>query len=145
MSKDFCIIHLKDGIIQNRKPITVLFHSLKDGKYLIEISNHNKRSNRQNRYYWQMLAEYFQPGLLNIGWQHVKTKDEAHLFMADIFLKVKEVNKETGEIKERTRSTTELSKEEFSIYLNELWQWAAEWLHVTIPEPNEQTILSYGD
>lgn len=143
MSKGLFILSMEGGHVKNNTAFIKFIRGLKDGKHKVEISEINKRSLNQNSYYWQMLTEYFQPGLLNIGWQHVKTKDDAHFFMADIFLKAKEINKETGEIKERTRSTTELTKVEFNIYLNELWQWAAEWLHVTIPAPNEQTILSY--
>lgn len=142
MTKQFAIITIKDGQIVNKGAIRKLL-ALADGKYLFEISGADKRSNPQNNYYWQILTEYFQPGLTDLGWQHIKTKEDAHVFMADMFLKIKEVNNETREMKERTRSTTELTKAEFNVYLNELWQWAAEWLHVAIPEPNAQTMLSY--
>lgn len=143
MAKSICIIHTEGGHIENVTSFTKWLRGLKDGKHILTAAPYNKRSLSQNNYYWLIMTDYFQPGLLNIGWQHVKTKDDAHFFMADIFLKVKEFNKETGEVKERTRSTTELTKEEFNVYLNELWQWAAEWLHVTIPAPNEQTMMSY--
>lgn len=145
MSKEFCIVHLKDGIVQNRKPVTILFQSLKDGKYLLEVSKADKRTNPQNRYYWQMLTLFVQPALYQQGWAEIKTKEDAHVFVSEIFLKVKIVNQVTGEIKERIKSTTELNKDDFNIYLEEIWRWAAEYLSITIPAPNEQTILSYGN
>lgn len=51
------------------------------------------------------------------------------------------VNEETGEEKTRIRSTTELTKIEFNTYLEEIWQWAAEYLSITIPAPNERFVL----
>ena len=141
MAKNFCIVNLVDGKIQNPKAIKTLIESLKDGKWQVEISLIDKRSSPQNRYYWQMLTEYVQPGLYNTGWREIKTKDDAHEFVAKIFLKVKMVNENTGQATERVKSTTELSKEQFSVYLEEIWQWAAEYLSITIPAPNEQFTL----
>lgn len=137
MKKDFAIITIKDGIIQNRKALKELF-TVKDGKYKVELSKINKRSLNQNSYYWLMLTEYVQPGLYDQGWSHIKSKEDAHEFVADLFLKVKVVNEETGEMKERIKSTTELSKTDFNVYLEEIWQWAAEYLTITIPSPNQQ-------
>lgn len=145
MSKVWAILKKENGQIANKKVIRFLFEQLKDGKYQVEVFPHDKRSNPQNNYYWQMLSLYVQPALYNEGWQQIKTKEDAHVFVADLFLKVKMINETTGEVRERTKSTTELSKEEFNIYLSEIWQWAAEYLSTTIPAPNEQTILSYGD
>lgn len=141
MGKHFCILSISEGAIQNPKAIRTLVNSLKDGKYKIEISPLSTRSLSQNAYYWMMLTEYVQPALYDAGWRDIKNKEAAHEFVADLFLKVKLINEETGEMKERTRSTTELSKTEFNTYLEEIWQWAAEYLSVSIPAPNEQFVL----
>lgn len=135
---------MKGGHVQNRKPLTLLFQMLKDGKYKVEVSEINKRSLNQNAYYWLIITDYIQPALYAEGWEKIKTKEDAHEFVSDLFLKVKVWNEKTGEMKELPRSTTDLTKEEFNIYLNEIWQWAAEYLSINIPEPNQQTILSYG-
>lgn len=144
MSKAWAILKKENGEIANKKIIRALFDSLKDGKHLIEVSGADKRSNRQNNYYWMMLTQYLQPALYAEGWAHIKTKEDAHEFISDLFLKVKVINETTGEVKERVRSTTELNKEDFNVYLEEIWRWAAEYLSIAIPAPNEQTILQYG-
>lgn len=143
MSKVWAILRKENGEIANKKVIRFLFDQLKDGRYQVEVFPHDKRSNPQNNYYWQMLTNYVQPALYNEGWQHIKTKEDAHVFVADLFLKVKIINENTGEVRERTKSTTELSKIEFNTYLEEIWQWAAEYLSVTIPAPNENIMIEY--
>lgn len=143
MAKSFTIIHIKDGILQNRKAVKILFDSLKDGRHKLEVTEINKRSLNQNAYYWLILTEYIQPALYNEGWSDIKTKEDAHVFVSDIFLKRKSVNEATGEIKELPISTTELTKADFNIYLNDIWRWAAEYLSINIPEPNQQTIFNY--
>lgn len=135
--KSHTYIHIENNKPVNSKVIDDLFIR-KNGSYKLEISNADKRSLNQNRYYWLILTDYIQPGLYDLGWREIKTKEDAHDFMRDLFLKVKELNELTGEIRERTKSTTELSTTEFNVYLEEIAQWAAEWLHVEIPEPNQQ-------
>lgn len=141
MTKVFGILVKENGEIANKAKVRQLFDQLKDGRYRVEIDKWDKRSNPQNNYYWLILSDYVQPALLEQGWQHVKTKEDAHFFVADLFLRVKVVNEETGEVRERVRSTTELTKGEFNVYLNEIWQWAAEYLQTVIPEPNQALSL----
>lgn len=131
------ILHFNHGTLLNRTTGKKFFGQL-HGKYLIEAAKFNKRSNPQNSYYWLMLTMYVQPALYEAGWDNIKTKDDAHEFVAEMFLTVKMTNEKTGESKPRVRSTTELTKEEFNIYLEEIWRWAAEYLGITIPSPNEQ-------
>lgn len=114
---------------------------LKDGRYEIAVTKVSKRSNPQNAYYWMMLTNYIQPALYDQGWDHIKTKEDAHEFVRELFLKTKVVNENTGEMKERIRSTTELSKEDFGIYLEEIWRWSAEYLGIAVPSPNEQLTM----
>lgn len=142
MAHPFCIVEIgEDGLMVNTKPIEKVRKQLKAGKYEVIFKRVNKRSNQANRYYWFMLTHYVQPGLYDAGWSDIKTKDDAHIFVANMFLKVKMVNENTGEIMERVRSTTELSKEETSVYWEEIWRWSAEYLGVVIPAPNEQFVL----
>lgn len=145
MQKHFAIVSIKDGNVVNRKTLEKFFEEVKkkDGKYQLEASEITKRSLAVNRYYWLILTEYVQPGLYNAGWREIKTKEDAHLFVADMFLKVTMINEESGEEKKRVRSTTELTKTEFNVYLEEIWQWAAEYLGITIPAPNEALSFNY--
>lgn len=141
MAKYLCILNLRDGKITNPKTIKTLVESLKDGKWKVEISTLDKRSLDQNSYYWLMLSDYVQPGLYEAGWSDIKTKEDAHIFVTKLFLTVKMVNEKTGEVTERVRSTTDLSKMEMSVYWEEIWQWSATYLGVVIPEPNQQFTL----
>lgn len=143
MSKQFCIINLKGGIVQNRKPVTVLFQSLKDGKYLLEISGADKRSNPQNRYYWGLVVPMIQKGIKDLGTE--LTKEETHEFLKARFNLSDLVNKDTGETISIPVSTTRLNKEQFSEYIEKIQRFSAEFLSITIPDPGVQTIMSYGD
>jgi hypothetical protein len=141
VKKHFCIVSIESGKITTMAPFVKMLWELKDGKYEIAIRSLNKRSLNQNSYYWLIMTDYIQPGLYNAGWSSIKTKEAAHEFVAGMFLKVKLVNESTGEMTERVRSTTELNKTEFNVYLEEIWQWAAEYLGVAIPSPNQQFVL----
>ena len=138
MSKNWCLLHIRNGEIQNKSQVKKLFDQLRDGKWKIEIERHNKRTTNQNDYYWQMLSNYIQPALLNAGWQEIKTKEDAHEFVKELFLKIKMINETTGETMFRVKSTTELNTTDFNVYLEEIWQWASQYLMITIPAPNEQ-------
>lgn len=141
MSKHTVFIQMDSGKLINPKPLKTILSSLQDGKYKVDISTMNIRSLNQNSYYWLIITDYVQPALYNLGWSDIKTKEAAHEFVADLFLKQKQINEQTFEQKTRTRSTTELTKEEFNIYLEEIWRWAAEYLSISIPAPNEQFVL----
>lgn len=141
MAKYFCIARVEGGKIQNPKAIKTLIEALKDGKYKFEISSLNTRSLSQNSYYWLILTDYIQPALYNAGWADIKTKEAAHEFVADLFLKVKIINENTLEEKIRVKSTTELNKEDFNIYLEDIRRWSSEYLSTVVPEPNQQFVL----
>ena len=140
MSKELYIRIDDSKQLKNTAILWDYLRTLKDGKYKITISKADKRSLQQNNYYWEILDEYVQPLLYELGWEHIKNKEAAHEFMCSLFLKVSDVNIQTGEMKERIRSTTELTKIEFSTYLEEIWKWAAEF-GVVIPSPNEQLTI----
>ncbi len=119
------------------------FKELKAGRYKATIAKAKQRSLQQNDYYWLILTEYVQPALYDAGWREIKSKHDAHEFTRSMFLKEKIVNEVTGEVIERTKSTTELTTIQFMEYLEEIWQWAAEYLSITIPAPNTQTTIDY--
>lgn len=141
MTKSFTIVEINGGIVQNRKPITTLFRSLKDGKYLIEISGADKRSNPQNRYYWGLVVPLIQKGIKDLGTE--LTKEETHEFLKARF-NVQELYKDTGEQISIPVSTTRLNKEQFSEYIEKIQRFASEFLSITIPDPGVQTTMSYA-
>lgn len=135
-----CIIHIRNGEIINKSAVRKAFDSLKskDGVWFADFEDKRKRSLPQNSYYWMILTEYIQPGLYEAGWREIKTKEDAHDFVRGLFLKSKSVNEISGETVERIKSTTELTTSQFSEYLDEIAQWAAEYLSIQIPSPNQQ-------
>lgn len=136
--KQSLFIQIRDGQVVNRSAVRKTFEALPDGRYLLDISQKKKRSNDQNAYYWAIMTDYIQPALYDLGWREIKNKEAAHDFCRDMFLKVKVVNEVTGDERMKTKSTTELSTTEFNEYLEEISQWSAEFLGITVPAPNEQ-------
>lgn len=145
--KAWCIIRSIDGKPASQKKIADLFAQLKgkDGAYKLELSTFGKRSLNANAYYWMILTDYVQPALYDVGWREVKTKDDAHIFVTNLFLKTKMVNEQTWEETTRVKSTASLSVKEFGEYLEEIIQWAAEYLSIEIPPPAKQLALTYQD
>lgn len=110
----------------------------------LEIIIRKKRSRRsveQNAYYWGVVIPMVQNGLKDVG--YVVDKDGTHEFLKDRFNRIELVNEKTGEILNTTGSTTKLSTTEMMEYFAEIQRWAAEYLNIEIPDPGEQTELSF--
>lgn len=143
MSKSFTIIHIKDGILQNRKAVKILFDSLKDGRHLIEISGADKRSNQQNRYLHGILIPEFRKALNGVGYGEVKTDEQAKLILKSMFLTREIPNEEGGKSVHYVQETHTLTKEEFSILVDEVIRFAADEMNYQIMYPNEQAMIDY--
>lgn len=126
------IVHKRQGNFHNTERMQAFNESLPDGSYLVSITPTKKRTTDQNAYYWGIVVPMVHEGLRDMGYDEVKTKEDAHLVLRSLFLK-----KHIGEL-ELVRSTTELKTTEFSTYLEEIGKWAAEYLNVVIPAPNTQ-------
>lgn len=135
------ILHIKDGVITNKVTVRRSFNDLKDGKYLVRIDAFKKRTLQQNAYYWGVVVPMVKDGLKEVGYSEVKSNEDAHEILKHLFLKKKIVNWMNGDEIILAGSTAELKTVEFNAYLEEIWQWAAEYLGITIPAPNEQLIM----
>lgn len=135
----WCLIHIKDGKVENPGALKTLFSQLKDGKWKVDINSAQQRSNPQNRYYFGLVVPLVQNGILNLGTE--LTREETHEFLKARFNSSEVVNKETGEYVQVPRSTTMLSKEKFSEYIEQIQIFAAEFLQVIIPDPGQQMML----
>lgn len=92
------------------------------------------RSNPQNAFYWAVVVPMVQMGIKDLGEYYDAT--EVHDLLRMKFLEVVKIDGTTGEELYRTiRSTSSLTTVEFIEYLEKCSQWAAEWLGITIPEP----------
>lgn len=99
----------------------------------------SKRSLPQNAYYWGVVVEEVRLGLLNLG--HQLTKDETHYWLKFKFNPIWIPN-EHGEGEPIAGTTTTLTKTGFAEYIDKIIQWAAEYLSIQIPLPNEKLELS---
>jgi len=100
---------------------------------------YKKRSNPQNAYLWGVVYPILLQGLNEVGYNEILDIDEVHDFCKTRFLKKEVVNEYTGEIIQTIGSTKKLTTLEFSEYLDRIKQFADEYLHYYIPEPNEET------
>lgn len=140
MSKRFTILRIKNGEVENKGAIRKLFQELKDGKWLLEIAQYNKRSDPQNRYYFGIVIPLVREGIKHLG--HQLTKEETHDFLKSRFHSQEIVNEDTGEVIHIPRSTTIMNKEAFSNYIAEIQRFAAEFLNVVIPDPGQQMMIN---
>lgn len=108
-----------------------------DGRYYVTIKKKNNRSNQQNKYWWGGVLPLVKKGLVDAGYNEVKTNEDAHEVLKALFLK-KHISNADGLALEISGSTTELSTIEFNELIANVQQWAAEFLNIVIPSPNEQ-------
>lgn len=128
-----------DFVIQNRELLDDFSKRFPGKRWLLKIMRRSaKRSNPQNRYYWGVVVHMIRMGLLNLG--HDLNKDEVHGFLKQKFNAVQIVNGE-GVVEEIPGSTATLNKIQFGEYLEKIFQWASEYLSITIPSPNEKLTL----
>src|SRR4029078_816659 len=134
--KHWAILHKQSGAVANPKVIAQLFNGLKDGKYIVEINDYNKRSDQQNRYYWGLVVPLVQKGIEDYGTE--LTKEETHEFLKARFNVADLVNQDTGETINLPLSTTRLNKEQFGEYIEKIQRFGAEFLGIEIPDPGQQ-------
>jgi hypothetical protein len=90
------------------------------------------RTTAQNRLWWSQVVEPFYEFLKDQDYEIVDP-EQAHSLLKEKFLRVPVVNKGTGEeIGWRTRSTTELTVEEFSDLVERSTVWLAEMFGVVV-------------
>lgn len=85
-----------------------------------------KRTNEQNALYWVSVCEPFADYLEAEGYgpEYGDLKEYAHQRLSDELLRVPDIHPKTGEVLgHRTRSTTELSKAEFSQHIEHCVRW----------------------
>jgi hypothetical protein len=131
------VLFIEEGRIRNPADIRKQFTELRDGIYLVKISTRKRRGLKQNAYYWGVVCEMVRDGLKDAGYRCINTTDDAHEVTKSLFLKHRLVNEETGEVIETIGSTATLTTIEFNQYIEEIIQWAAEYLSIQIPLPNE--------
>lgn len=132
------IIHKAAGTILNMADFRQAFDRMKDGKILLTMKDYRKRSIPQNAYYWVVVVPMVRKALYDTGWDDIQTNDDAHEALKKQFIKRKLVNKTTGEVVTMTGKSSLLTIPEFNEYIERICKWAAEYLSIVIPSPNQQ-------
>jgi len=101
-----------------------------------------KRSTNQNAYYWGVVLPYIRDGFIDLG--NLIQRNNEGLNLIHELMKSKFLNNGTeladvnGEIIQGPSTTTTLTKEEFSDYIEEIKQWSGEFLGIDIPDAGTQ-------
>ncbi len=135
--------YIESGEITNKSVVAKMFAELKDGRYLLKILNKNKRTIPMNAYLHGVLIPEFRKALVEVGYDEVKTDEQAKLIMKAMFLKRQEVNHQTGEVIEFIQDTHNLTTIEMSTLFEEVVKFAAENMNYIIALPNEQLSIEY--
>ncbi len=132
------IINITDQGIVNMTDLRDFFKQLKPGRYMLMAKDARKRSLPQNNYYWGVVVPLIRAGLYEAGFDEVRTNDQAHAVIKRYHLKNEVVSTSTGHILEQDGSTTELTPVGFNEFIERVAKWAAEYLGIVIPSPNDQ-------
>jgi len=114
------------------KEITITFEKIK-----------NKRSNQQNSYYWGVVIECLRNGLYEATGEYMTANDIHYSIILPKFAPENEiVNKNTGEIITKKITSSGMTKEQFSEFIEKISKFASEWLNVEIPSANDEIQLN---
>lgn len=136
--KNSIFIHISKNQITNKKLVRQAFECLKDGRYQVTIESKNNRSNPQNSYLHGVIIPLVFEGLRDIGYDDVRDKEDAKLIIKTLFLTRSIHNPDNGDTIKIIRKTSELTTVEMMQFIDDVIKWAAEYLSVQIPLPNEQ-------
>ncbi len=84
-----------------------------------------------------MIFPLIQQGLRDNRYREVKTAEQAKEICKSLFLSYEIENGTGGKIR-MIRRTRDLTKEQMSEFIDEIIQWAAEYLSIALPLPEEQ-------
>lgn len=125
-----------------KQPSKVLsdLRAFKDCDVVVTIERATrKRSLNQNAYYWGIMIPLVRQGLTDAGYRI--TQIETHELLKSMFAKAEHINQITGEVLVTTGSTAQMTTSQMMDYFAEITQWAAEYLEVQVPQPNEQLTI----
>lgn len=131
---------IKDGKLSfNNDKARKQVNSLPDGTYNVIIERHSKRTHQQNAWFHAVLPDVVE-GLRNMGFNDVKTVEDAKVIVKGIFFKRKYSNG-VEEI-EVVEGTSETDKTIFIERADEIINWAYQYLGIDIAPPNKQLFFT---
>jgi hypothetical protein len=135
-----------NGIFKrNRNLVLNAIKSFNDKDVVITFSKPKKsRSNNQNNFYWGVVLPLIQKGLLDATGE-LRSYDNIHYkILLPLFAPTNEiVNKDTGECIVEHLTSSDLTTTQFCEYILEIQKWAAEFLGIDIPSPNEENLINF--
>ena len=105
------------------------------------------RSNRQNKYYWEVVIPLLVEGFIDQG-NELQIGNSEHGLMVHSLMKDNHLDNgidvvdAQGTVHRLPPSTTRCNTKQFMEYVERIQKWAAEMLNIDIPDPNEQRELS---
>ncbi|HBG40220.1 MAG TPA: hypothetical protein DDW85_02250 [Porphyromonadaceae bacterium] len=118
------------------KPIYEYLETRKDGKYLLDIKLVRRpRTLDQNGWLWGCVYPLLLDALIDAGWEFTSV-EQVHEFFKSQMTIDKVINKHTGEIIEFPASTATMDTVTFSSYIENLREYAKEFLNIEIPDPD---------
>lgn len=130
-------------LLKDRNLLTQWIKSHSGKNIELEIKVRRKqRSYLQNRYYFGVCVQLVCEALRHLG--HDVDEEETHELLKSKFNSRKVAN-EHGEFIELPTSTTKITTVEMMEYIARIQQWAAEFLGLVIPDPNEQLSIELHD
>jgi hypothetical protein len=135
-----CIVNITSHEITNKAAVRKFFNGLDDGRYFVTAKSLRRRSIPTNSFLHVIFTMLVDP-LREAGWNNIRTMEDAKEFIKALFLTVTDRNEKTGEEVKRVRHTSELNQEEANQFIDDIYQWSAEYLSYIIPEPRKQMQL----
>ena len=130
---------------RNRNLVLNAIKSFNDKDVVITFSKPKKsRSNNQNNFYWGVVLPLIQKGLLDATGE-LRSNDNIHYnILLPLFAPTNEIiNIDTGECIVERLTSSDLTTTQFCEYILEIQKWAAEFLGIDIPSPNEENLINF--
>ena len=115
------------------------FRGCADGIYMLNVKRvRGNRSNDQNAWLWGCVYPILLDALIDAGWDNFTNTEQVHEFCKSKFTKESAVNKQTGEVVEFPHSTANMDTVTFSAYVDNVRDFAREFLNTEIPDPDKE-------
>lgn len=127
--------------IQNRARLTEWGKMNPNKQLLMRVDKRgSRRSTQQNRYYFGVVVAEVRLGFIELG--HEMTAEQTHDWLKEKFNPIAVENKK-GVVVDMPGTTTQMTKTQFGEYIEKIARFAAEYLSIRIPSPNESLEMKF--
>lgn len=136
---------LNNKFKRNRNLVLKAIKQFEGKDVMISFSKPKKtRSILQNNYYWGVVINIVQQGLVDATGEFRSDKDIHYNILLPMFSPINEiVNIDTGEFISERITSSEMTTTQFCEYIIEIQKWGAEFLNIDIPSPKEEMMLNF--